>query len=53
MPDLKGVPKRLLVPLLARKDISVTISGEGYVTSQSPAPGSPVAPGCRIELELK
>lgn len=53
MPDLQGVPKRLLVPLLARKDILVSISGEGYVVSQSPAPGAPIAAGERIELVLK
>jgi len=53
MPDLTGVPKRLLMPLLARKDISVSISGDGYVAHQSPAPGSPVPQGARIELELR
>ena len=53
MPDLAGVPKRLLMPLLARKDIVVSISGDGYVARQSPAPGSPVPAGTRIELELK
>jgi cell division protein FtsI (penicillin-binding protein 3) len=53
MPDLTGVPKRLLMPLLARKDISVKLSGEGYVASQSPAPGSPVAAGAEIVLELR
>jgi cell division protein FtsI (penicillin-binding protein 3) len=53
MPDLKGVPKRLLMPLLSRKDISVKITGEGYVVGQSPAPGSPVPPGTEIVLELR
>jgi cell division protein FtsI (penicillin-binding protein 3) len=53
MPDLAGVPKRLLMPLLSRKDISVSIKGEGYVVSQSPAPGSAVGPGEAIVLELK
>jgi cell division protein FtsI (penicillin-binding protein 3) len=53
MPDLTGVPKRLLMPLLSRKDISVKISGEGYVVGQSPAPGSPVPPGTEIVLELR
>jgi cell division protein FtsI (penicillin-binding protein 3) len=53
MPDLSGVPKRLLMPLLSRKDISVTMSGEGYVVSQSPAPGSPVPQGTRIVLEFR
>ena len=53
MPDLKGTPKRLLMPLLARKDISVTMSGEGYVVNQSPAPGSPIVSGAHIELEFR
>jgi len=53
MPDLTGVPKRLLMPLLSRKDISVAIEGDGYVAGQSPSPGSPVTPGSRIKLELR
>jgi cell division protein FtsI (penicillin-binding protein 3) len=53
MPDLTGVPKRLLMPLLSRKDIAVSISGEGYVASQSPAAGSPVPPGTQVKLELR
>jgi cell division protein FtsI (penicillin-binding protein 3) len=53
MPDLSGVPKRLLMPLLSRRDISVTISGDGYVSGQSPAPGSPVPPGSQVRLELR
>jgi cell division protein FtsI (penicillin-binding protein 3) len=53
MPDLTGTPKRLLMPLLTRKDIYVTIEGDGYVVSQSPAPGSFVTQGTRISLVLK
>ena len=53
MPDLRGTPKRLLVPLLGRSDLVVKISGEGYVESQSPAPGTPIAEGSVIELVLK
>jgi cell division protein FtsI (penicillin-binding protein 3) len=53
MPNLQGMPKRLLLPLLGRKDLKVRISGEGYVVRQSPAPGSPVPAGSSIELELK
>jgi cell division protein FtsI (penicillin-binding protein 3) len=53
MPDLRGVPKRLLVPLLARKDIVVRIEGDGYVASQSPAPGEKVEAGAEIRLVLK
>ncbi|MDP3179679.1 MAG: penicillin-binding transpeptidase domain-containing protein, partial [Spirochaetaceae bacterium] len=53
MPDLHGVPKRLLIPLLGRKDLVVKIEGDGYVARQSPLPGQPVAPGTEIILELK
>lgn len=53
MPDLRGTPKRLLLPLLERSDLNVRIDGEGYVTDQKPAPGTVVAPGATIELELK
>jgi cell division protein FtsI (penicillin-binding protein 3) len=53
MPDLTGVPKRLLMPLLARKDIAVRMKGEGYVVSQSPAPGAAVKPGTELDLEFR
>ncbi len=53
MPDLRGTPKRLLMPLLGRKDIVVRLKGEGYVAAQSPAPGSPVKAGDEIILELR
>jgi cell division protein FtsI (penicillin-binding protein 3) len=53
MPDLLGTPKRLLLPLLLRKDISVSIRGSGYVVKQDPKPGAPVQAGMKITLELK
>ncbi|HUX37235.1 MAG TPA: penicillin-binding protein [Rectinemataceae bacterium] len=53
MPDLSGVPKRLLLPLLQRDDLKVKITGDGWVAKQSPPPGSPVSAGMSIELELK
>ncbi len=53
MPDLTGIPKRLLVPLLDRKDLRVTLRGEGYVFRQSPKAGTALAPGSSIILELK
>ncbi|MBN1242338.1 MAG: PASTA domain-containing protein [Spirochaetales bacterium] len=53
MPDLRGLPKRSLLPLLSRTDISVEISGEGRVTSQEPAPGEPVPPGTAVRLMLE
>ncbi len=53
MPDLKGYSKRSLIPLLERKDIRVSIHGDGYVASQQPAPGSKINEGSRITLNLK
>ena len=53
MPDLKGVPKKLLLPLLLRSDLNVTINGTGFVTRQTPAPGTPIQAGASIVLELR
>jgi cell division protein FtsI (penicillin-binding protein 3) len=53
MPDLRGYSKRQLVPLLLRDDITVEIRGDGYVYRQSPAPGTAVAPGDQVILELQ
>ncbi|HOX18809.1 MAG TPA: PASTA domain-containing protein [Spirochaetales bacterium] len=53
MPDLRGMPKRSLLPLLSRTDISVEISGEGRVAEQEPAPGDPVPPGTVVRLVLE
>ncbi|HUI71395.1 MAG TPA: penicillin-binding protein [Spirochaetia bacterium] len=53
MPDLMGMPKRLLLPLLLRKDISVSIRGSGFVAKQDPPAGTPIRPGMKITLELK
>ncbi len=53
MPDLRGTPKRLLLPLLAREDLEVILEGEGYVVSQEPLPGTPVSPGTKIRLVLE
>jgi cell division protein FtsI (penicillin-binding protein 3) len=53
MPDLRGVPKRLLLPLLGRTDLEVRIQGDGYVARQKPAPGTPVEAGAAILLELE
>jgi cell division protein FtsI (penicillin-binding protein 3) len=53
VPDYTGLPKRALLPLLARTDMRVTLSGYGWVTSQNPAPGTPFSPGMDLTLELK
>lgn len=53
LPDFTGVPKRLLTDLLVRGDLRVTLSGDGYVVSQSPPPGTPVTENMVIELYLE
>ena len=53
MPDLIGTPKRLLLDLLGRTDITVKLTGDGYVTALSPAAGTPVVKGMIIELTLE
>jgi len=53
MPDLRGTPKKLLVPLLLRNDLAVTIDGSGYVVSQDPPPGTRIQDGMKITLELR
>jgi len=53
MPDLLGTPKRLLLPLLERRDIIVRIEGEGYVVSQKPEAGERVPAGTTVLLELR
>jgi cell division protein FtsI (penicillin-binding protein 3) len=53
MPDLTGTPKKLLLPLLLRQDLSVSISGSGFVAKQVPPPGTKIESGARITLELR
>ncbi len=53
IPDFTGLPKRALLPLFDRKDLKVTITGDGWVTKQSPPPGTRIAPGMTLQLELQ
>jgi cell division protein FtsI (penicillin-binding protein 3) len=53
MPDLTGVPKRFLTPLLERSDITVEIEGDGWVVEQSPLPGEAVPAGTVVKLRLQ
>jgi cell division protein FtsI (penicillin-binding protein 3) len=53
MPDLTGISKRLLTPLLDRADLRILIYGDGYVARQVPAAGTPVSENMSIELYLE
>ena len=53
LPDFTGMSKRDLLPLLERQDMQVHINGTGWVTSQTPPPGTPVTENMRIELNLE
>lgn len=52
LPDLTGLSAREAVRRLVRLGVVARVSGDGFVVSQSPAPGSPLEPGaaCRIVL---
>jgi cell division protein FtsI (penicillin-binding protein 3) len=53
VPDFTGLPKRTLLPLLERDDLSVRIEGYGWVVRQSPEAGTPLREGTTITLELE
>ncbi|MCD6122974.1 MAG: transpeptidase family protein [Spirochaetales bacterium] len=53
MPNLKGKPKRSLLPLLKLKDFNVHILGTGYVVSQNPKAGTALKKGMDITIILK
>ena len=53
IPDYSGLPKRVLIPLLDRDDISVHIEGFGWVASQDPPAGTSFERGMTLRLELE
>ena len=53
MPELLGMPKRLLLPLFQQGEFTIHLSGEGYVVAQDPAPGTPLKQGMTIKLYLE
>ena len=53
LPDLIGMPKRRLLPLLNHGDVRVALHGSGYVTRQDPAPGSPITADGTIHVWLE
>jgi cell division protein FtsI (penicillin-binding protein 3) len=53
IPDFTGYSKRQLLPLILRDDLSIEISGDGWVRRQDPPPGTPFTEGMIITLELE
>lgn len=53
MPDLRGLSKRSLLPLLARPGLRVEIRGEGWVVGQSPPPGTPLSEATVVTVDLQ
>jgi len=53
LPDLKGLSKRSLLPLLNKPGLKVEIHGEGWVISQTPAAGTPLTDGTTVTVELQ
>ena len=53
LPNLVGLPKRRLLPLLAATDLRLALHGSGYVIRQDPAPGSPLTPERTVHVWLE
>lgn len=52
VPDVTGLGIREALVRLEEAGLRVNFSGTGYVTAMSPAPGTPVAPGTRVNVTL-
>ncbi|MCL2293668.1 MAG: transpeptidase family protein [Spirochaetes bacterium] len=50
IPDFSGMSKRQILPILGDQRVRVLINGEGWVSRQSPAPGTEIRDGMTIEL---
>lgn len=53
LPDFTGKSKRELLNLLDRTDIHVNITGNGWVVSQEPPPGTKITKDMNIDLYLE
>ncbi len=53
LPNLIGLSKREILPLISIPNISVTLNGEGWIVNQDPEPGTKITKGMIIHLELK
>jgi cell division protein FtsI (penicillin-binding protein 3) len=53
MPDVRGLAVRDALRLLSRAGLQVRANGNGFVATQSPAPGEPVESGSWSVLQLR
>ena len=53
MPNLAGLAKRQLLPLLRSGQIEVRLEGEGYVVAQDPPAGTTLTAGTVVVLRLE
>ena len=52
VPDVRGLSARDAVAVLESQGYDVTLSGEGFVHVQTPAPRTPALPGHTVDLKL-
>ena len=53
VPDFSGYSKKDLLPLMEQAKGMLIINGSGWVTSQTPEPGTPLTENTVIELYLE
>jgi cell division protein FtsI (penicillin-binding protein 3) len=53
LPDLRGLSAREALRVLTKIGLTARLTGNGVVTSQAPAPGTPIEPGMACELRLE
>ena len=53
LPDLRGLSAREALRVLTKIGLTARLKGNGVVTSQTPAPGTPIEPGMACESELE
>jgi cell division protein FtsI (penicillin-binding protein 3) len=53
VPDVRGLSGREAARRLSRLGLWPQVVGDGFVTAQTPAPGTPIAAGmvCRLSLD--
>jgi cell division protein FtsI (penicillin-binding protein 3) len=52
VPDLHGMSGREAIRTMGKLGVTVSVSGDGFVTSQNPEPGTPLEPGAIARVVL-